>query len=157
MIRAIYPGTFDPITNGHIDIIERACKLFDELVVAVLINPNKKPFFSAEERLEILHEVLEPYAGKIKIDTFEGLLVDFAHKHGASAIVRGIRSVNDYEYEMPMILMNRRLNPEVETVLLTASKDLSMISSSLIKEVFSLGGSIDGLVPNVVIEKMRKK
>lgn len=157
MRRAIYPGSFDPPTNGHLDIIARACHLFDEVIVAILINPGKKPLFSIEERVDILSEVLAPRKSQVKIETFEGLLVDYARNRQASAIVRGVRSVKDYEYELPMVLMNRRLNPQVETVMLIASEDNSFISSSLIKEVFSLGGSIEGLVPDLVIERMRNK
>jgi len=155
--RSIYPGTFDPLTNGHLDIIVRACHLFDEVVVAILINPGKRPLFSVEERVEILSEVLKPHAPQVKIETFEGLLVDYAHKREAQAIIRGVRSVKDYEYELPMVLMNRHLNPQVETVLLIASEDNSYISSSLIKEVYSLGGSIEGLVPEIVIKRMKEK
>jgi pantetheine-phosphate adenylyltransferase len=155
--RAIYPGSFDPLTNGHVEIIARACKLFDEVIVAVLVNAGKQPLFTVEERVEMLTEVLNPRFPQVAIDIFEGLLVDYARKHQAQAIVRGIRSVKDYEYELPMILMNRRLNPEVETVLLTASENSSYISSSLIKEVFNLGGSIEGLVPEAVIRRMKKK
>ncbi len=157
MRRAIYPGSFDPLTNGHLDIIARACHLFDEVIVAILINPGKQPLFSVEERVEILSEVLKSRATQVKIETFEGLLVDYACERQAHAIVRGVRSVKDYEYELPMVLMNRRLNPQVETVMLIASEDNSYISSSLIKEVFSLGGSIEGLAPDLVIERMRQK
>lgn len=154
--RAIYPGSFDPPTNGHLDIIARACHLFDEVIVAILVNPGKNPIFTVEERVELLEEVLRPWQSQVRIETFNGLLVDFAARMDAQAIIRGVRSVKDYEYELPMVLMNRRLNPQVETVLLMASNDSSFISSSLIKEVFSLGGSIEGLVPDPVIEKMKK-
>lgn len=154
--RAIYPGSFDPPTNGHLDIIARACHLFDEVIVAILINPGKNPIFTVEERVELLEEVLRPWQPQVRIETFNGLLVDFASRMEAQAIIRGVRSVKDYEYELPMVLMNRRLNPQVETVLLMASNDSSFISSSLIKEVFSLGGSIEGLVPDPVIEKMKQ-
>jgi pantetheine-phosphate adenylyltransferase len=154
---AIYPGSFDPPTNGHLDIIARACHLFDEVIVAILINPGKQPMFSVEERLELLREILKPRSQQVKIETFEGLLVDFADKRQAQAIIRGVRSMKDYEYELPMILMNRRLNPQIETVLLIASEENSYLSSSLIKEVFSLGGSIEGLVPEIVIKQMKDK
>lgn len=154
--RAIYPGSFDPPTNGHLDIIARACHLFDEVIVAILINPGKNPIFTVEERVELLEEVLRPWQSQVRIETFNGLLVDFASRMDAQAIIRGVRSVKDYEYELPMVLMNRRLNPQVETIMLMASNDSSFISSSLIKEVFSLGGSIEGLVPDPVIEKMKK-
>ncbi|MCI0338015.1 MAG: pantetheine-phosphate adenylyltransferase [Acidobacteria bacterium] len=155
--RAIYPGSFDPLTNGHLDIIARACNLFDEVIVAILVNPGKQPMFSVDERVKILSDVLTPHFTQITIEPFEGLLVDYARKRQAQAIIRGVRSVKDYEYELPMILMNRRLNPDVETVLLVASEDNSYISSSLIKEVFSLGGSIEGLVPETVIKRMKEK
>ncbi|MBK6795314.1 MAG: pantetheine-phosphate adenylyltransferase [Acidobacteria bacterium] len=155
--RAIYPGTFDPLTNGHVDIIARACHLFDEVIVAILVNPGKQPMFTVDERVEMLNEELGPRFPRVRIETFEGLLVDYAMKCGAQAIIRGVRSVKDYEYELPMILMNRRLNPLVETVLLVAAEDTSYISSSLIKEVFSLGGTIDGLVPDLIVERMNNK
>jgi pantetheine-phosphate adenylyltransferase len=155
--RAIYPGSFDPLTNGHIDIISRACHLFDEVIVAILINPGKQPMFSVEERVEILREVLRPRSPQVIIETFEGLLVDYAGRRQAIAVIRGVRSMKDFEYELPMVLMNRRLNPQLETVLLVASEDNSYISSSLIKEVFSLGGSIEGLVPDIVIKRMKEK
>lgn len=155
--RAIYPGTFDPLTNGHVDIIARACHLFDEVIVAILVNPGKQPMFTIDERVEMLNEELGPRFPRVRIETFEGLLVDYAMKCGAQAIIRGVRSVKDYEYELPMILMNRRLNPLVETVMIVASEDTSYISSSLIKEVFSLGGTIDGLVPDRVVERMKNK
>jgi pantetheine-phosphate adenylyltransferase len=155
--RAIYPGSFDPLTNGHLEIIERACKLFDEVIVAVLVNAGKQPLFTVEERVEVLIEVLNPRFKQVSIDIFDGLLVNYARDRQAQAIVRGVRSVKDYEYELSMVLMNRRLNPDVETVLLPASENSSYISSSLIKEVFSLGGSIEGLVPETVINRMKKK
>ncbi len=155
--RAIYPGTFDPLTNGHVDIIARACRLFDEVIVAILVNPGKQPMFSVEERVEILNEVLKPRFPQVVVETFEGLLVDYAKQKQASAIIRGVRSTKDYEYELPMVLMNRHLNPQVETVLLVASEENSYVSSSLIKEVFSLGGAIDKLVPELVLERMKQK
>lgn len=155
--RAIYPGTFDPLTNGHVDIIARACHLFDEVIVALLVNPGKLPLFNVQERIEILNEAVKSRFSQVSIETFSGLLVDFARQRQAHAIIRGIRSFKDYEYELPMVLMNRRLNPEVETVLLVASEENSYVSSSLIKEVFNLGGSIEGLVPETVIERMKQK
>lgn len=154
--RAIYPGTFDPLTNGHVDIIARGCRLFDEVIVALLVNPGKSPMFTVPERVETLNEVLTPQFPQVRIETFEGLLVDYCRQREVNAIIRGVRSIKDYEYELPMVLMNRRLNPEVETVLLVASEENSYVSSSLIKEVFNLGGSIDGLVPDLVIEKMKQ-
>jgi pantetheine-phosphate adenylyltransferase len=155
--RAIYPGSFDPLTNGHVDIIKRACHIFDEVIVAILINPDKHPMFTVAERIEMLAEVTAPYSSQLKIETFEGLLVEFARRRQAHAIIRGVRSIKDYEYELPMVLMNRRLNSQVETVLLVASEENSYISSSLIKEVFLLGGSIEGLVPHFVIERMKDR
>lgn len=155
--RAIYPGTFDPVTNGHLDIIERACRLFDEVIVAILINPGKNPMFTLDERIAILNEVLNSRFPHVQVDTFDGLLVDYAARHQAHAVVRGIRAISDYEYELQMALMNRRLNPSVETVFMMSHEDYSYVSSRLIKEVFILGGSVDGLVPELVIERMRAK
>ncbi len=154
---AIYPGTFDPITNGHLDIIERACKLFDQVIVAILVNPSKAPMFSLEERIEILNAVLNSRFPRVTVETFDGLLVDYAAKRQAQAIVRGIRAISDYEYELQMALMNRRLNPSVETVFMMSAEAYSYLSSRLVKEVFNLGGSIDGLVPDLVIKRMREK
>jgi pantetheine-phosphate adenylyltransferase len=155
--RAIYPGSFDPLTNGHVDIIERACHIFDEIIVAILINPDKHPMFTVAERIEMLTEVVKPRAPQVVIETFEGLLVEYARRRQAHAIIRGVRSTKDYEYELPMVLMNRHLNPQVETVLLVASEENSYVSSSLIKEVFLLGGSIEKLVPHSVVERMKEK
>ncbi len=155
--RAIYPGTFDPVTNGHLDIIERACKLFDEVIVSILVNPGKTPMFSLEERVSMLTEVLNARFHQVRVDTFEGLLVDYALRQGAQAVVRGIRAVSDYEYELQMALMNRRLKPQVETVFLMSAQENSYLSSRLVKEVFSLGGTITGLVPELVVERMRAK
>ncbi|HET9533640.1 MAG TPA: pantetheine-phosphate adenylyltransferase [Blastocatellia bacterium] len=153
--RAIYPGTFDPITNGHLDIIERSARLFDEIIVAVLINLDKNPMFSTEERVEMIRAVT-PWPN-VRVGTFEGLLVHYAIEQDAQAIVRGIRAVSDYEYELQMALMNRRLEPSVETVFLMAGEAYSYISSRLIKEVFKLGGPIAGLVPELVEQRMRSR
>jgi pantetheine-phosphate adenylyltransferase len=155
--RAIYPGSFDPLTNGHLDIIQRASQLFDEVIVALLINPGKQPLFSLAERVEILQTVLKSNFPQVTVETFSGLLVDYARQRQAHAIIRGVRSSKDYEYELPMVLMNRRLNPQLDTVLLIAAEENSYISSSLIKEVFSLGGAIEGLVPELVLERMKQK
>jgi pantetheine-phosphate adenylyltransferase len=160
MRRAIYPGSFDPVTNGHLDIIQRGCKLFDEIIIAILINPEKTPFFSVTERKEILAEVLkdiERGACKLVVDSFEGLLVQYAAEKEAHAIVRGIRAISDYEYELQMALMNRRLEPALETVFMMPAEAYSYVSSRLVKEVFQLGGDISGLVPAVVEEQMRRK
>lgn len=160
MRRAIYPGSFDPVTNGHLDIIERGSKLFDEIVVAVLNNPDKEAMFSAGERLAMLAEVLPEIKSencKITVDSFQGLLVQYAVKKEATAIVRGIRAISDYEYELQMALMNRRLEPRIETVFLMSAEDYSYVSSRLVKQIFALGGAIDGLVPPLIKEKMREK
>ena len=160
MRRAIYPGSFDPITNGHLDIIQRGCKLFDEIIIAVLVNPEKKPFFSVEERCEILGEVLKEIDHSdctLSVDSFEGLLVQYAADRKANAIVRGIRAISDYEYELQMALMNRRLEPAIETVFMMPAEIYSYVSSRLVKEVFSLGARIEGLVPPIVEQRMRDK
>jgi pantetheine-phosphate adenylyltransferase len=153
--RAIYPGSFDPLTNGHLDIIERSAKLFDEVVVAILLNIQKQPMFSVEERIKMIEEVV-PYKN-VRVDTFNGLLVHYAVEQKAEAIVRGIRAVSDYEYELQMALMNRRLEPTIETVFLMASEEYSYLSSRLIKEVFTLKGLITGLVPELVETRMKEK
>jgi pantetheine-phosphate adenylyltransferase len=160
MRRAIYPGSFDPVTNGHLDIIERGAKLFDEIVIAILINPEKKALFTVEERREILEEVLPLVKADgcaIRVDSFEGLLMRYAVEQKADAIVRGIRAISDYEYELQMALMNRRQEPRIETVFMMAAEEYSYVSSRLVKEVFSLGGTIEGLVPASVEERMRLK
>jgi pantetheine-phosphate adenylyltransferase len=160
MRRAIYPGSFDPITNGHLDIIERGCKLFDEIIIAILINPEKRPFFTIEERREILNNVLQGIdrsACGVRIDDFEGLLVHYAVAQEANAIVRGIRAISDYEYELQMALMNRRLEPSIETVFMMPAEKYSYVSSRLVKEVFQLGGELKGLVPPLVEERMKQK
>lgn len=153
--RAIFPGSFDPITNGHLDIIERGLKLFDEIIVAVLINPDKKALFTFDERITLLQEAI-PWP-QVQVDRFEGLLVHYARRMQAAAIVRGIRAVSDYEYELQMALMNRRQAPEIETVFLLSAEPYSYLSSRLVKEVFQLGGTIQGLVPPSVEERMRQK
>jgi pantetheine-phosphate adenylyltransferase len=155
MRRAIYPGSFDPITMGHLDIIERSAKLFDEVVVALLLNLEKQPMFTTEERVEMIREVVP--LSNVRVGTFEGLLVHYAAEQQAQFVVRGIRAISDYEYELQMALMNRRLEPNVETVFLMAGEAYSYISSRLIKEVFKLGGSINGLVPELVENRMRDK
>lgn len=153
---AIYPGSFDPITNGHLDLIERAARLFDRLIVAILRNEGKEPLFTAEERVDMLRQVLRDYAN-VEVDSFEGLLVEYAARRGAGVIVRGIRAVSDYEYELQMALMNRRLAPQIETVFLMAGEAYSFISSRLVKEVASLGGDISGLVPPVVEARLKER
>ena len=160
MRRAIYPGSFDPVTNGHLDIIERGCKLFDEIIIAILVNPDKRPFFSIEERRAMLEEVLQTIERrncKLRVDDFEGLLVHYAVAQQAHAIVRGIRAISDYEYELQMALMNRRLEPSIETVFMMPAETYSYVSSRLVKEVFQLGGELDGLVPAIVEAQMKAK
>ncbi len=159
MRRAIYPGSFDPVTNGHLDIIERGCKLFDEIIIAILINPEKRPFFTIEERRQILEEVLkgiERGTCGLRVDNFEGLLVHYAVAQQAHAIVRGIRAISDYEYELQMALMNRRLEPSIETVFMMPAEKYSYVSSRLVKEVFQLGGELQGLVPPLVEQRMKE-
>jgi len=160
MRRAIYPGSFDPVTNGHIDIIERGCKLFDEIIISIRINPEKHPFFTIEERLDMLAEVVKDInkgGCTVRIDSFRGLLVNYAVAQQANVIVRGIRAISDYEYELQMALMNRRLEPGIETVFMMPAETYSYVSSRLVKEVFQLGGAINGLVPPVIETKMKEK
>jgi len=160
MRRAIYPGSFDPVTNGHLDIIERGCKLFDEIIIAVVVNPEKRPLFTLEERHEILTEVLVGINSgncRIQVDQFQGLLVKYAVEQQADAVVRGIRAFSDYEYELQMALMNRRMEPRIETVFMMPAEAYSYVSSRLVKEVFQLGGQITGLVPSLVEERMKQK
>ena len=158
-VKAIYPGTFDPPTNGHLDLIARGSKLFEHLTVAILNNPVKNPLFTVDERVEMLMESTR-HLGNVSVATFEGLMVDFARKHEATAVLRGIRAITDYEYEFQMALMNRRLAPEIETVFLQPAGRYSFVSSRLVKEVVSFGGKVDGLVPpNVarrLVGRMRK-
>lgn len=153
---AVYPGSFDPLTNGHVDIILRGSKLFDRIIVAMLVNPEKAPLFSADERVETAREVFRDHPN-VEVDTFDGLLVEYARRKGASVIVRGLRAVSDFEYELQMALMNRRLYPDVETVFMMPGEAYTYLSSRLVKEVFALGGSISGLVPEIVEARLRQK
>lgn len=155
-IVAIYPGSFDPITHGHLDVIERGSRMVERLVVAVLRNKNKRPLFSVEERMDMLAEAVAPYAN-VDVDWFDGLLVDFASKRGANLILRGIRAISDYELEWQMALMNRRLRPEIETAFLMAREEYSFISSRLVKEVASLGGDVSSMVPVSVDRRLRER
>jgi pantetheine-phosphate adenylyltransferase len=156
IVKAIYPGSFDPLTNGHLDLIDRAAKIFDHLVVAILRNSSKNPLFTVEERVAMLTEGTAEFEN-VSVSTFDGLLVDFAREQRAHAVVRGIRAISDYEYEFQMALMNRRLSPEVETIFLMPDAKYSFVSSRLVKNVFQLGGSVDGLVPKFVIERLKDK
>ncbi len=155
-VTAVYPGSFDPITNGHLDLIARGAVLFDRLIVAVLGNAAKQPLFTAEERVEMLREVVRDHLN-VEVDCFEGLLVDYAARKGATVLLRGIRAISDYEYELQMALMNRRLRPEIETVFLMAGEAFSFISSKLVKEVIALGGNISELVPPLVEARLRER
>lgn len=156
---AVYPGTFDPITMGHLDIIKRACRMFDRVIVAVAVNPAKTPMFSLDERLEMIRQCFagKPDEDKVEVDVVEGLLVDFAYRRGASVIVRGLRAVSDFEFEFQLALMNRRLEREVETVFLMTGFRWIYISSSIIKDAARHGGDISGLVPDHVCERLREK
>jgi len=153
---AIYPGSFDPLTNGHVDIIHRGARLFDRIVIAVLINLEKAPLFTVPERVEIARDAFKNRPN-VEVDTFDGLLVDYARKKGARVIVRGLRAISDFEYEMQMALMNRRLNGEVETVFMMPAEPYTYVSSRLVKEVVALGGSVHGLVPDSVETRLREK
>ena len=153
---AIYPGSFDPITNGHLDLIQRGSALFDKLIVGILRNEEKKVLFSVADRIEMLNEVIRGLPN-VQVGSFDRLLVDYAAECGASVILRGIRAVSDYEYELQMALMNRRLKPEIETVFLMASEAHSFISSRLVKEVIRLRGNIAGLVPPSIEGRLRKR
>ena len=152
----VFPGSFDPLTNGHVDIILRSTHLFERVVVAVLLNTEKTPLFTADERVATIQDVFGEY-DNIEVDTFDGLLVDYARRRRASAIVRGLRAVSDFEYEFQMALMNRHLEPTLETVFMMPAEQYTYLSSRLIKEVFTLGGDVRGLVPSTVEERLRRK
>jgi pantetheine-phosphate adenylyltransferase len=159
MKRVIYPGTFDPITNGHLDLIERAIKLFDELIITIAVNPAKKPLFSIEERKFLITEVLPRPASENQISVmgFKGLLVDFAREVGATAIIRGLRAVTDFEYELQMALMNRRLADEITTVFMMPHERYTYLNSTIVKEVAKFGGDVSNFVPAAVEKSLRKK
>jgi pantetheine-phosphate adenylyltransferase len=156
LVRAIYPGSFDPLTNGHLDLIERGSKIFDELIVSILRNSEKDPLFTLEERRQMLEEMVKQYEN-VRVETFEGLLVDYAMQKKAKAVLRGIRAISDYEYELQMALMNRKLQPQLETVFMMPAEAYSYLSSRLVKEIFRLGGSVRGLVPELVEQRLREK
>ena len=153
---AIYPGSFDPVTNGHLDLIERGEKMFDKLIVAVLKNVEKEPLFSVPERVDMLKEVTRHWES-VEVDVFQGLLVDYARRRGAGVILRGIRAVSDYEYELQMALMNRKLEPRLETVFMLPGEPYSYLSAKLVREIAQLGGPLAGLVPPIVEQRLRAK
>jgi pantetheine-phosphate adenylyltransferase len=154
---AIYPGSFDPLTFGHVDIIERSARLFDHVIVAILINAQKAPLFSVDDRIGIMREILKPRFQNVEVDCFHGLLVDYAKQKSAKVIVRGIRAVTDFEYEFQMALMNRRLNADIETVFMMPAEQYSYLSSRLVKEIAELGGSVAGLVPEIVEQRLKQR
>jgi pantetheine-phosphate adenylyltransferase len=153
---AIYPGSFDPVTNGHLDLIERGAKMFDHLIVAVLNNVEKQPLFTVPERVDMLREVTSRWEG-VEVDVFQGLLVDYARKREAAVILRGIRAISDYEYELQMALMNRKLEPRLETVYMLPGESYSYLSAKLVREIAQLGGPLTDLVPPIVEERLRLK
>jgi pantetheine-phosphate adenylyltransferase len=153
---ALYPGSFDPVTNGHLDLIERGEKVFDLLIVAVLKNADKQPLFSIPERVEMLRDVVKKWAS-VEVAVFDGLLVEYARKRGAGVVLRGIRAISDYEYELQMALMNRKLEPRLETVFMLPGETYSYLSAKLVREIAQLGGPLDGLVPPAVGERLRAK
>jgi pantetheine-phosphate adenylyltransferase len=157
LTKVIYPGSFDPLTFGHVDVIDRSLRLFEHVVVAIITNPAKQPLFTVEERREMLEEIVKKRFPNVEVDVFHGLLVDYAKRKNARAIVRGIRAVADYEYEFQMALMNRRLAPQIETVFMMPAEQYSYLSSRLVKEIADLGGSVKGLVPDSVEKRLRKK
>jgi len=152
----VYPGSFDPVTNGHLDIIERASKIFDKLIVAVLVNPNKTPVFDIEERVELLKETTE-HLPNVEIKAFKGLLIDFMKQENAKVIVKGLRAVSDFEYEFQMALLNKKLEPSIETIFMMTNSKYSYLSSSMVKEVARFGGCIEDLVPEKIAKKVMKK
>lgn len=156
---AIYPGTFDPITYGHLDIIERASRLFDKIIITVAINPSKKPLFSAKDRVFLIKESIAKITDGaiLEVETFKGLIVDFARKKKASAIIRGLRAISDFEYELQMALMNRRLEREITTVFLMPHENYTYLNSTIVKEVARLGGNISNFVPKIVESKLKRK
>jgi pantetheine-phosphate adenylyltransferase len=155
-VLAIYPGSFDPVTNGHLDLIERGAKIYGQLVVAVLRNSEKDPLFSTAERVEMLREVTRPW-DNVEVDVFDGLLVEYARRRKAQVILRGIRAISDYEYELQMALMNRKLEPNIETIFMMPAEAYIYLSSRLVREISHLGGSIQGLVPPAVEKRLRAK
>jgi len=154
--KAVYPGSFDPITNGHVNIVERGLKIFDQITIAVLENPKKTPLFPTEERTEMIRDIFKDQK-EIEVKAFDGLLVDFARNNNAKILIRGLRAISDFEYEFQMALMNRKLDPEIETFFMMPNLDYSFLSSNLVKEVSMLGGCLQGLVPKKIEKKLRDK
>ena len=153
---AVYPGTFDPVTNGHLDLVQRGLMIFDELIIAVALNPKKSPLFTLEERFSMIEEAIREYRG-VRVESFDGLLVDYVKEKGGVAIIRGLRAISDFEYEMQMALMNRRLAGDLETVFMMPSEEFSYLTSTIVKEAASLGASVAGLVPEAVERALREK
>ncbi|HTU47630.1 MAG TPA: pantetheine-phosphate adenylyltransferase [Bryobacteraceae bacterium] len=153
---AIYPGSFDPLTNGHLDLISRGARLFESLIIAILRNTGKQPLFPVEDRIQMIRETTS-HLDNVEVDSFEGLLIDYASRRGANAILRGIRAISDYEAELQMALLNRRMRPETETIFLLAGEEFSFISSHMIKEIVTLGGDVSTFVPEPVAARLRKK
>lgn len=153
---AVYPGSFDPVTNGHLNIIERAINIFDELIVAVAVNPNKSTLFSAQERIYMIKEVTKNLE-KVKVQKFSGLLVDFMKKNKTNVIIRGMRAISDFEYESQLALMNKKLAPEIETIFMVTCSQYTYLNSSIVKEIVSLNGCVTQLVPEIVEKKLREK
>jgi len=154
--KAVYPGSFDPITNGHVNIVERGLKIFDQITIAVLENPKKTPLFPTEERTEMIRDIFKDQK-EIEVKAFDGLLVDFARNNNAKILIRGLRAISDFEYEFQMALMNRKLDPGIETFFMMPNLDYSFLSSNLVKEVSMLGGCLEGLVPQKIEKKLRDK
>jgi pantetheine-phosphate adenylyltransferase len=155
--RIVYPGSFDPLTNGHVDVIERALAIFDRVVVGVLANPSKDPLFSAEERVRLIRETFKRFGGRVEAVAFSGLLVDFVQSCGTRLVVRGLRAISDYDYEAQMAITNRKLSPTIETIFLTASEENAYVSSSVVKQVARFGGSVESLVPRPVQKALIKR
>lgn len=153
---AVYPGTFDPVTKGHVDLVERSLSIFDEIIVAIAANPRKAPLFTLDERIDMFAKVTDQFE-RMKIEGFDGLLVDYVKEKKAVGIIRGLRAVSDFEYEMQMALMNRRLDHTIETVFLMPNEEYSFITSTIVKEAASYGGDVSSLVPKIVVEKLKKK
>jgi pantetheine-phosphate adenylyltransferase len=153
---AIYPGSFDPLTNGHLDLISRGSRLFERLIVGILRNTEKQALFAIEERMEMIRDCT-PELGNVEVDSFDGLLIEYAERRSANAILRGIRAISDYETELQMALLNRRMRPETETIFLMAGEEFSFISSRMIKEIVTLGGDVSSFVPGPVAERLRRK